>query len=61
MVAFPTGTVYGLGANALDGQAVDRDFEGQGRPNDNPLIVHVSKAEDIEPLVLEGCRLKLMP
>ena len=53
VVAFPTETVYGLGANALDGQAVDRIFKAKGRPNDNPLIVHVSKAEDIEPLVLE--------
>ncbi|MFY9176567.1 MAG: L-threonylcarbamoyladenylate synthase [Caldicoprobacterales bacterium] len=53
LVAFPTETVYGLGANALDGQAVNRIFEAKGRPNDNPLIVHVSKKEDIEPLVLE--------
>ncbi|HZJ58353.1 MAG TPA: L-threonylcarbamoyladenylate synthase [Clostridia bacterium] len=53
VVAFPTETVYGLGANALDGQAVDRIFEAKGRPSDNPLIVHISKAEDIEPLVLE--------
>ena len=41
VVAFPTETVYGLGANALDGQAVDRIFKAKGRPNDNPLIVHV--------------------
>lgn len=52
VVAFPTETVYGLGANALDGQAVNRIFEAKGRPNDNPLIVHLSKKEDIEPLVL---------
>lgn len=52
VVAFPTETVYGLGANALDGQAVNRIFKAKGRPNDNPLIVHIAKAEDIEPLVL---------
>ncbi|NLN41478.1 MAG: threonylcarbamoyl-AMP synthase [Clostridiales bacterium] len=52
VVAFPTETVYGLGANALDGQAVNKIFEAKGRPNDNPLIVHVSKKEDIKPLVL---------
>ena len=47
LVAFPTETVYGLGANALDGQAVDRIFKAKGRPNDNPLIAHISKREDI--------------
>lgn len=51
VVAFPTETVYGLGANALDGQAVNRIFEAKGRPNDNPLIVHISKIRDIESLV----------
>ena len=39
--AFPTETVYGLGANALDGEAVARIFKAKGRPQDNPLIVHV--------------------
>ena len=43
LVAFPTETVYGLGANALDGKAVLRIFEAKGRPPDNPLIVHVSE------------------
>ncbi len=42
LVAFPTETVYGLGANALDPAAVLRIFEAKGRPADNPLIVHVS-------------------
>ncbi len=51
VVAFPTETVYGLGANALDEQAVNDIFEAKGRPNDNPLIVHVSRIEDVEPLV----------
>lgn len=41
LVAFPTETVYGLGANALDGKAVARIFEAKGRPQFNPLIVHV--------------------
>ncbi len=52
-VAFPTETVYGLGANALDGNAVDKIFEIKGRPNDNPLIVHVHKDFDIESLVYD--------
>src|SRR4051812_49929287 len=41
LVAFPTETVYGLGANALDGSAVARIFAAKGRPSYNPLIVHV--------------------
>ncbi|AOT70090.1 L-threonylcarbamoyladenylate synthase [Geosporobacter ferrireducens] len=50
-VAFPTETVYGLGANALDQSAVGKIFEAKGRPSDNPLIVHVADFNDIEPLV----------
>ena len=46
LVAFPTETVYGLGANGLDGAAVDRIFEAKGRPNDNPLILHVAEKAD---------------
>jgi L-threonylcarbamoyladenylate synthase len=42
LVAFPTETVYGLGANALDAAAVDRIFAAKGRPAHNPLIVHVA-------------------
>ena len=42
LVAFPTETVYGLGANALDEKAVAKIFAAKGRPPDNPLIVHVS-------------------
>ena len=45
LVAFPTETVYGLGANALDAAAVQRIFEAKGRPSTSPLIVHVSSAE----------------
>lgn len=51
LVAIPTETVYGLAANALDGEAVKKIFEAKGRPNDNPLIVHVSSLEEIDPLV----------
>jgi len=51
VVAFPTETVYGLGANALDERAVARIFDAKGRPADNPLIVHVAEKEDIQPLV----------
>ena len=50
-VAFPTETVYGLGANAFDGEAVENVFRIKGRPNDNPLIVHVHKDYDINSLV----------
>ena len=46
LVASPTETVYGLGADGLNGTAVNRIFEAKGRPNDNPLILHVSKKED---------------
>ncbi|MFZ1109316.1 MAG: L-threonylcarbamoyladenylate synthase, partial [Rhodomicrobium sp.] len=42
LVAFPTETVYGLGADATQGQAVARIFEAKGRPRFNPLIVHVA-------------------
>ena len=50
LVVFPTETVYGLGANGLDGEAVNRIFEAKGRPNDNPLILHVAKKSDVKPL-----------
>lgn len=53
LVVFPTETVYGLGANALDENAVKKIFEAKGRPQDNPLIVHVSDFDEIPPLVLE--------
>lgn len=53
LVAFPTETVYGLGANALEKDAVRKIFEAKGRPQDNPLIVHISDFDEIEPLVLE--------
>lgn len=52
-VAFPTETVYGLGANALDEEAVKKIFEAKGRPSDNPLIVHIANIEDMNELVEE--------
>lgn len=48
LVAFPTETVYGLGANAFDENAVAKIFEAKGRPQDNPLIVHLSSYKDVE-------------
>ena len=48
LVAFPTETVYGLGANALDKDAVQGIFVAKGRPSDNPLIVHVANAHQIK-------------
>jgi L-threonylcarbamoyladenylate synthase len=45
LVAFPTETVYGLGANALDAKAVEKIFEAKGRPKTSPLIVHVASIE----------------
>jgi len=51
LVAFPTETVYGLGANALDGRAVAGIFTAKGRPRDNPLIVHVASMEQVTSLV----------
>jgi L-threonylcarbamoyladenylate synthase len=51
LVVFPTETVYGLGANALDPAAVQRIFDAKGRPADNPLIVHVASVEAAKKLV----------
>jgi L-threonylcarbamoyladenylate synthase len=48
VVAFPTETVYGLGANALDAAAVQRIFEAKERPADNPLIVHISDMAQLD-------------
>nr|WP_314632034.1 L-threonylcarbamoyladenylate synthase [uncultured Mogibacterium sp.] len=45
LVAFPTETVYGLGANALDATATRRIYEAKGRPSDNPMIVHVASID----------------
>ena len=51
LVAFPTETVYGLGANALDEKAAKKIYEAKGRPSDNPLIAHVSCFDEVTPLV----------
>ncbi len=48
LVAIPTETVYGLGANGLDPDAVSKIFQAKGRPQDNPLILHVADSEQIE-------------
>ncbi|MDC8437743.1 MAG: threonylcarbamoyl-AMP synthase, partial [Candidatus Nitrosotenuis sp.] len=50
LVAFPTETVYGLGADALNAKAVKKIFVAKGRPADNPLIVHVSDKESVNDL-----------
>ena len=50
LVALPTETVYGLGANGLDPEAVKKIFEAKGRPQDNPLILHICGAEQMEDL-----------
>jgi len=49
-VVFPTETVYGLGADAMNENAVKKIFEAKGRPSDNPLIVHIENPDDIEKL-----------
>lgn len=53
LVAFPTETVYGLGANALDGDAVGKVYAAKGRPSDNPMIVHIAKKADLKALCTE--------
>lgn len=47
LVAFPTETVYGLGANALDADASAKIYAAKGRPSDNPLIVHIADIKDV--------------
>jgi L-threonylcarbamoyladenylate synthase len=53
LVAFPTETVYGLGANALDAAAVAKIFAAKGRPPNNPLIIHVARIEQARELAAE--------
>lgn len=53
LVAFPTETVYGLGAHAMDPEAVSRIYEAKGRPAWNPLIVHVASAERVHAVASE--------
>ena len=45
LVAFPTETVYGLGANALNKEAAKKIYAAKGRPSDNPLIAHIASSE----------------
>lgn len=51
VVAFPTETVYGLGADALNPNAVQKIYSAKGRPSDNPLIVHIGDSQQLENLV----------
>lgn len=53
LAAFPTETVYGLGANALDEKAAKKIYEAKGRPSDNPLIAHIADLDGLKPLVSE--------
>lgn len=53
LVAFPTETVYGLGANALDAAAVARIFAAKGRPANNPLIVHIADAAQVQQIAAD--------
>jgi L-threonylcarbamoyladenylate synthase len=56
LVAFPTETVYGLGANALDAEAVASVYRAKGRPSDNPMIVHIADATDLYELIDGGIK-----
>ena len=51
VVAFPTETVYGLGANAKSDEAVAKIFKAKGRPSDNPLIVHIAHISQLNDFV----------
>lgn len=51
LVAFPTETVYGLGANALDVEAAKKIYDAKGRPSDNPLIVHIAELSYLDEIV----------
>lgn len=53
LVAFPTETVYGLGANGLNAQACKKIYEAKGRPSDNPLILHISELDELDQIVKE--------
>lgn len=53
LVVFPTETVYGIGADALNDKAVDKIFKAKGRPQDNPLIVHIAHLDELDDLVVE--------
>lgn len=57
LVSFPTETVYGLGADGLNPQAVEKIYKAKGRPSDNPLILHISSMDQLYPLVKEVSQL----
>ena len=50
LVAFPTETVYGLGADAMNSEAAAKIYAAKGRPSDNPLIVHIADMEQVDQL-----------
>lgn len=52
LVAFPTETVYGLGADALKEEAAMKTYAAKGRPSDNPLIVHIAEYEDLRKIAI---------
>ena len=53
LVAFPTETVYGLGADALNEKAAEKIYAAKGRPSDNPLIIHIAELSALERIVLD--------
>ena len=53
LIAFPTETVYGLGADGLNGEAAAKIYEAKGRPSDNPMILHISSKDDLNTLTEE--------
>lgn len=53
LVAFPTETVYGLGANALNEEAAKKTYEAKGRPSDNPLIVHIAETDALGAIAID--------
>ena len=52
LVAFPTETVYGLGADALDEEAAKKTYAAKGRPSDNPLIVHIAELQALKKITV---------
>lgn len=62
LVVFPTETVYGLGADAFNQNAIDGIYKAKGRPSDNPLIIHISDIKSLDNLVrcIPECAVKLM-
>ncbi|MBQ6568765.1 MAG: threonylcarbamoyl-AMP synthase, partial [Clostridia bacterium] len=56
LCAIPTETVYGLAANSLDPQAVEKIFAAKGRPQDNPLIIHIAETDEIYRYVTDFCQ-----